>query len=85
MIILDASRLSDRQAAHVYLKEQLNLPDYYGNNLDALYDCLTDLGETEIQFVNLEGGEGSYLARLLPVFREAAESNGHLHLSYCFG
>ena len=26
---------------HKILKEKLELPDYYGENLDALWDCLT--------------------------------------------
>ena len=41
MVILDASKMVSRQEAHRYLKEQLAFPDYYGKNLDALYDCLT--------------------------------------------
>ncbi len=28
---------------HAYMKEQLHFPDYYGANLDALNDCLTDI------------------------------------------
>lgn len=30
---------------HEYLKDKLDLPDYYGENLDALYDCLTEISE----------------------------------------
>ena len=74
MIILDASRLSDRQAAHAYLREQLNLPNYYGNNLDALYDCLTDLSvPTTIHVENWP--EEDYMQRALAVLRDAAEEN----------
>ena len=35
----------DRSAIHDYLKRKLGLPDYYGGNLDALYDCLTGICE----------------------------------------
>ena len=36
-----------------YLKEKFSFPDYYGKNLDALYDCLTDIWvETEIHLKN---------------------------------
>lgn len=80
MIILDAANLTDRAAAHAYLKDALSLPDYYGKNLDALYDCLTDLGETEIRFVNLDAAGGSYFSRVLSVFQEAQAENPRLHL-----
>lgn len=82
MIILDASRLCTRSAAHEYLKEQLHFPDYYGKNLDALYDCLTQLDETEVEFVNLDAAGESYFAKVLPVFQEAEESNRKLRLFY---
>ena len=42
--VLKASRLAARGEAHEYLREQLGLPGYYGANLDALYDCLQELG-----------------------------------------
>ena len=38
---------------HDYLKDALNFPDYYGKNLDALYDCLCEIGvETHIVLIN---------------------------------
>lgn len=37
---------------HKYIKEALDFPDYYGENLDALYDCLCDL-DCEIHFINV--------------------------------
>lgn len=82
MIILDATMLRERLPAHDYLKEALALPDYYGKNLDALYDCLTELGETEIQFVNLDAAGDSYFSRVLSVFQEAREENPRLHLFF---
>ena len=39
---LDGRYLEEPDAAHVYLAEKLDLPEYYGGNLDALYDCLTE-------------------------------------------
>lgn len=78
MIFLDASRMLTREAAHRYLAEQLEFPEHYGKNLDALYDCLTDLEQTEIKFVNCAEAEGSYFERILEVFQEAAQDNAHL-------
>lgn len=82
MITLDAAMLRERLPAHDYLKEALALPDYYGKNLDALYDCLTELDETEIQFVNLDAAGDSYFSRVLSVFQEAREENPRLHLFF---
>lgn len=44
-----------KKDGHDYLMEVLDFPDYYGKNLDALYDCLCEIGvETEIVLVNSE-------------------------------
>ncbi|MBQ6813308.1 MAG: barstar family protein [Methanobrevibacter sp.] len=32
-----------KENPHKYIKEALDFPDYYGENLDALFDCLTEL------------------------------------------
>ena len=45
MIILDGKRMDGKAALHEELKEQLNLPDYYGGNADALHDCLSERRE----------------------------------------
>lgn len=42
-ITLLCTGLETRQQLHAALAEALRFPDWYGNNLDALYDCLTDL------------------------------------------
>ena len=48
-IILEGKAMVDRSAAHAHLAERLDLPSYYGRNLDALYDVLTEIGaDTEI-------------------------------------
>lgn len=83
MIVLDAANMTEKEATHAYLKKALALPDYYGSNLDALYDCLTELEDTEIQFVNLDAA-GGYFAKVLSVFQEAQEENPRLQIDYDF-
>ena len=39
--ILDFSEIKTVLELHQYLKEVFALPDYYGNNMDALWDCLS--------------------------------------------
>jgi ribonuclease inhibitor len=53
VVIVDGNKISDWEALHKFLAWELRFPLWYGNNLDALYDCLTDLSEpTAIQVVN---------------------------------
>lgn len=79
MIQLDAQKMDKRRNAHTYLKEALSFPDYYGNNLDALHDCLTDLPETQVQFINTHDAP-AYFQKVLRVFRDAAEDNPNLSI-----
>ena len=42
-ITLSCSGLETKQQLHAALAEALRFPNWYGHNLDALYDCLRDL------------------------------------------
>lgn len=59
-----------KKDGHDYLKEALNFPDYYGKNLDALYDCLTEIS-CEIELINSEEVEED----ILDTFYDAASEN----------
>ena len=78
MILLDGRQMTDRGRAHTYLQQQLELPEYYGRNLDALYDCLTDMNRVQIvltYIAEMTENLGDYADMLLAVFAEAAEEN----------
>lgn len=77
VIELDAEKLNDRKESHIYLAKKLNLPEHYGRNLDALYDCLTEIDQTVILFENEEKGVVNY-RRIRQVFEDAAEVNDGL-------
>ena len=49
-----------KEEGHDYLMRALNLPDYYGRNLDALYDCLTEI-ECDIELVNADDVDGDII------------------------
>ena len=62
-----------KEKGHDYLMEALNLPDYYGKNLDALYDCLTEI-DCEIELINAGEVDGD----ILDTFIDAANENQFL-------
>ena len=74
MIILNGNNMTGRAEAHAELKRKLDLPDYYGANLDALNDCLGEKSERELVVISDAGTFledcGLYGARLLKVFSD---------------
>lgn len=76
---LNGRRMDTREHAHSYLKKRLRLSPYYGNNLDALADCLGEIGvPTRIFLCNaasLRESLGDYGERMLRVFDDAARKN----------
>ena len=79
-IILDGNLLSDAAKVHDYLMEMLEFPEYYGKNLDALHDCLTDLEDVEVT-ITVPEEDGAIFQRILRVFKAADRENETLHLN----
>ena len=77
-VIIDGRKMTDKVTLHNYLKEQCKFPDYYGNNLDALYDVLTDREEPlEIQLEYAEELKEllcGYGEAFIETLQDAAES-----------
>ena len=78
-IILDGNILADAAKVHDYLMEMLDFPEYYGKNLDALHDCLTDLEDVEIMITAPEE-DGAIFQRILRVFKAAENENDSIKL-----
>lgn len=54
-IEINLGNVRTREEFHEEVSQKLNFPDYYGKNLDAMYDCLTDILEPmEINFYGVE-------------------------------
>lgn len=85
-IILKGSLFTTRQEMHNIIKAELMLPEYYGKNLDALWDCLTTDIELpiKIQWVDFEKSKellGSYAEDTRDLFLRASKAlNGGLEL-----
>ena len=76
LILCDFERLSTADAVYDYLSEELSFPPYFGRNLDALHDCLTDIG-APTRFI-LTGTDSPCGQHFLRVFKDAAKRNRNL-------
>ena len=81
-VILNCEYLTEREQAHEYLAKMLSFPGYYGKNLDALYDCLTELGPCTIQLENADllRRDDGYGALILRTLEDAARDNSNLKM-----
>lgn len=77
--MIDGEKLKDKEMLHDAMALAMDFPDWYGRNLDALHDCLTDVREeTEIRIRNeraLSEHLGSYAAAFKKVLCMAAKEN----------
>jgi ribonuclease inhibitor len=65
-----------KENPHEYIKEKLDFPDYYGENLDALFDCL---GELSNKIIIIK--DSSLLdEELIATFKDASVENPDLKL-----
>ena len=79
-IILNGAKLETKEAMHDYLAKMLHLPEYYGRNLDALHDCLTDIGE-ETELILLNWDAFDHTKRVMNVIVDAARENSNLKIT----
>ncbi|MDP3448882.1 MAG: barstar family protein [Eubacteriales bacterium] len=88
-LVFNAKRMTTRALAHAHLKQRLKLPDWYGSNLDALNDCLSEIGQPTRIIVrcmpHLEQALGEYGVRLIQVLQKAAAENKNLRLTLRIG
>lgn len=81
-VTLRGCEFESKKEIHDYLKEVLNFPGYYGGNLSALYDVLTDICEDTKIVLELDGVEDEamqdYLEKVAEVMSDAAQSNMYL-------
>ena len=81
-IFLDGELLRDREAAMEFFERALPLPEWWGRNLDALHDCLTDLDRpVRLVLRNREALEAVPFGRvLLRVLEDSAAECPRLEL-----
>ena len=87
-ILLNGTSMTDRSTLHDQLAKQFQFPDYYGRNLDALYDLLTALPEpVDLTVVNpdqIPENLGKYGKSFLKTLEDASKVNKKLNLLISF-
>ena len=85
-IILDGNEIISMSDIHNIFAEELDFPEYYGKNLDALYDCLSDVTEeVEITIENsaeLTENLGISYERLCCLLNDVSEENDNVSVSF---
>ena len=81
-VILNGNDMITKKSTHLYLKEHLPLPSYFGNNLDALWDVLSCYSEhLDITLNNKEElikNLGDYGEAIIKVLTDAARENDNI-------
>ena len=75
-IFVDANRYASANELHLALKLMLDLPDYYGCNADALYDCLSERNSCRVNLCILSQGEGETAEALRKCVRVVEDLDG---------
>ncbi|MDO4519188.1 MAG: barstar family protein [Eubacteriales bacterium] len=85
IIEVNCALYSSIAQVHEFLKEQLNFPEYYGKNLSALYDVLTESCELRrIVFVLTGVSDEDYyeaLKKMIVVLLDASFDNKTLQVN----
>lgn len=84
---LDGKRLQTREELHDFLQSELDLPAYYGRNLDALWDSLTGFVTLPllVEWYHFEESKqrwGEYAQQVADVFQQAAEKMTEFHFLF---
>lgn len=54
-ITLDGKLMQSKEAAHAYIAAAFSFPAYYGRNLDALYDLLSERRRQPLEVTLING------------------------------
>ena len=72
---VDCLAVADAVAMHSVLAQTLNFPDWYGHNLDALFDCLTELEAPVHLVLHNWDADAPYAQGFACVFADAQGEN----------
>lgn len=83
-VFIDFTDIGDYDDFYAQLKEKLTLPEFFGDNLDALYDSLTGFGELplHIEFVNMSVDQLEIFEDLLVTLEDADDELDDFTFTY---
>lgn len=83
-IVLYESEIAQFPDVHVWLIDKLSLPEWYGRNLDALWDCITGYINLPVTICWISDStiEGNKYSGVIELFQEAAEEMDGLQFEY---
>jgi ribonuclease inhibitor len=83
-IYIDFTEIGDYEDFYAQLKEKVSLPEYFGDNLDALSDVIT--GELEmplhLEFVNMTVDQLEMFEDLLATLEDAEDEMEEFSFTY---
>ncbi|WP_332020707.1 barstar family protein [Kaistella sp.] len=83
-VFIDFTDIGDYDDFYAQLKEKLTLPEFFGDNLDALYDSLTGFVELplHIEFVNMSVDQLEIFEDLLVTLEDADDELDDFTFTY---
>lgn len=78
--LLDGREMTSRETAYALIARTMRFPAWFGNNLDALADCLSEMRRSSMVILlhteALRAQLGEYGEKLLACFRDCARETG---------
>ena len=88
IIVIDFSKCKYPMDLHNEIRKKLELPEWYGNNLDALWDMLTGFIETPIEITVIYKPENKAaenlkenVLKVIETFKEASEEDEEIKIN----
>lgn len=82
-VVFERKQFASEKEFYSLIKRKLLLPNWFGNNIDALWDMLTGFIETPItiEFVGFDKKENEYnenaISQILKCFKDAEKENSN--------
>jgi len=84
-VIIDGKTILSKEDLHEHIARELDFPEYYGRNLDALFDCLSEISRPVCFTIEeqelLEDSLGQYAVNLFLLLHDVSQINSFVTFS----